>query len=192
MPHQAHGLGHDRVRQAADFLARQSGRIGESGLGQEVAGAKVASPGREVRIRPAHEQIGQRLSLRRRLRPAQMVVVVEQIAEIEHAPFGNNICPDGRADQHGVHHAELHLIDDVGFLAELVVGEELDRELIAGRRLQPGQEEVVPDPRCGELRVVREGSGQSKGRRGRQGRAQHGRSRERGCASREQQPFRYA
>lgn len=73
-----------------------------------------------------------------------MVEVVEQIAEIEHAELRQHGRPDRRAGDHHVDRADLHLLDDIAFLAELVVREIVDPNLVADARLQVRGEVLIP------------------------------------------------
>ena len=56
---------------------------------------------------------------------------VEQVAEVERADERHEVGRDRRTGDHHVDDAELHRIDDVDLLAELVVREERELDLLA-------------------------------------------------------------
>ena len=57
---------------------------------------------------------------------------------------GSSGRPDRRAGDHHVDRADFHLLDDVAFLAELVVREIVDANLVADARLQVRREVLIP------------------------------------------------
>jgi hypothetical protein len=71
-------------------------------------------------------------------------VVVEHVAQIEHADLGRDRGEDRRAGDHHVDRADLDLLHDVALLAQLVVGEVFDLEAVRRARLQALGEVLLP------------------------------------------------
>ena len=84
-----------------------------------------------------------------------MIVILENVAQVERPDLRHDVGPDRCADQRHVDDAEFHLVNDIGFLTELVVRKELCRDLPIGGRSQARQEQIVLDPRSRKLRLIR-------------------------------------
>ncbi|MGY4314330.1 hypothetical protein ACVWW1_003657 [Bradyrhizobium sp. JR3.5] len=85
-----------------------------------------------------------------------LLVAGEEVAEIESADQRHQVRRDRRARNHQVDHPELHRVDDVDLLAELIVGKEGDLDLLAEPvRLQALDEVVVVDAAVGIFGIVR-------------------------------------
>ena len=82
---------------------------------------------------------------------------VEHVAEIEQADERNNVGRDRGARNHQIDDTELDGIDDVDFLTELVVREEIDLDLLAEAfQLQVLDEGIVGDAPTAEFWIIRQ------------------------------------
>ena len=175
------GIGQRPDLQAGEILRRLH-RL----LRQHAARAEIIGPGDDADVGALEQRVLDRLGGAGVERLGLLLKAGEQIAEVEGADQRHQIGRDRRARHHQVDDAELDRIDDVDLLAELVVGEEGDLDLLAEPvGLQVLDQVVVVDAAVGVSCVV--------GQRGRAFEFQRGGLRapdERGrtCAARRRRP----
>ena len=135
--------------------ARSSGTFHRL-LRQHAARAEIIGPGDDADIGALEQRVLDRLGGAGVERLGLLRETGEEIAEVEGADQRHQIGRDRRARHHQVDDAELDRIDDVDFLAELVVGKERDFDLLAEPvRLQVLDQIVVVDAAVGVFGIVR-------------------------------------
>ncbi|MOA16004.1 hypothetical protein D3C78_1361930 [compost metagenome] len=82
-------------------------------------------------------------------RPAQLLVVIKQITQIQHADLRHQRGPDGSPGDHHVDRADAHLLHRIGFFSEHAVREIVEGNFTRQTLLQILFETVEPDSVCG-------------------------------------------
>ncbi len=168
--HQPQALGDHRVGQGADLLAGKAGGIGDRGFAHDAARAEIIGPADDMRGGALQQHVLHGLAGAAVERARLMLVALEDVAEIGDAPGGHQIGPDRGAGDHQIDDAELDRVGDVDLLAELVVGEELDGDLLVElHRLQLLDELVVVDAAIGVFRIIGLRAGEAQRHRRRRG-----------------------
>ena len=149
------GIGQRPDLQAGEILRRLH-RL----LRQHAARAEIIGPGDDADVGALEQRLLDRLGRAGIEGLGLLLIAGEEIAEVEGADERHEIGRDRRARHHQVDDAELDRVDDVDLLAELVVGEEGDLDLLAEAvGLQALDEVVVVDAAVGEFGIVRQRRG---------------------------------
>ena len=153
--HQTKTFGNDGIGQRPDLEAGKILRRLHRLLRQHAAGAEIIRPRDDPDVRALEQRVLDRLGGPGAEGLCLLRKTGEEITEVEGSDQRNQIGRDRRARHHQVDHPELDRIDDVDFLAELVVGEERDIDLFAEPvRLQVLHQIVVVDAAVGVFGVV--------------------------------------
>ena len=153
--HQAQAFGDDGIGQRADLEAGEIFRRLHRLLRQHAARAEIIGPRDDPDVGALEQRLLDRLGGAGVERLGLLLEAREQIAEIEGSDQRHQVGRDRGTRHHQVDDAELDRIDDVDFLAELVVGEERDLDLVAEPvGLQMLDQVIVIDPPVGEFRIV--------------------------------------
>ena len=121
--HQAKAFGDDGIGQRPDLEAGEIFRTLHRLLRQHAARAEIIGPGDDADAGALEQRVLDRLGRAGVERLGLLRKAREEIAEVEGADQRHQIGRDRRTRNHQVDDAELDRIDDVDFLAELVVRE---------------------------------------------------------------------
>ena len=154
-PHQAQAFGDHGIGQGPDLEAGQIlGRFHRL-PGQHAARAEIIGPGNDPDVGALEQRVLDRLGRTGVESLGLLRKAGKEIAEIVGTDQRHEVRRDRGARHHEVDDAELDRIDDVDFLAQLVVGKERDLDLLAQTvGLQVLDQVVVIDAAIGVFGIV--------------------------------------
>ena len=128
--HQAQAFGDDRIGQRPDLQAGEVLRRLHRLLREHAARAEIIGPGDDADAGALEQGILDRLCRAAFERPGLLREACKEIAEVEGADQRHQIRRDRGARHHEVDDPELHRVDDVDLLTELIVGKKGDVDLL--------------------------------------------------------------